>query len=111
MTQFAVSQVSRQKTAALLTDVWQRNLPLVERRISILERAAASPTPAELSEDLRAEAASVAHKLAGSLGMFGFSRGTELARSLELILESPMPDVSRLASLTAQLRSVLFPEG
>jgi HPt (histidine-containing phosphotransfer) domain-containing protein len=105
MTQHAVSTDPKQRTAALLADLWQRNLPLIEHRMAVLERAASGP----LTEELRAEAVDVAHKLAGSLGMFGYEEGTLIARNLELILESPSPDISRLASPTAQLRSILFP--
>ena len=74
--------------------------------MAILERAAAGPLP----EELRSEAADVAHKLAGSLGMFGYQRGTEISRDLELVLEAPSPDTALLALLTAQLRAILFPE-
>ena len=106
MTEHPVSAEDKQRTAALLNDLWQRNLPLLEQRMAVLERATCSP----LTEELRAEASSVAHKLAGSLGMFGYRQGTEIARELELELESTSPDISRTACLTAQLRSVLFPE-
>jgi len=102
MTEHPVSAEDKQRTAALLNDLWQRNLPLLEQRMAVLERATCSP----LTEELRAEAS----KLAGSLGMFGYKQGTEIARELELELESTSPDISRTACLTAQLRSVLFPE-
>ena len=108
MTQHAASAESRQRTAALLTDLWRRNVPLIEYRISVLERAAAGPFP--LLDELRAEASNVAHKLAGSLGMFGYEEGTEISRSLEHLLESPSTDVSRLQALTAQLRALLLPK-
>ena len=105
MTQPRVSAEARQKTAALLSDLWQRNLPLIEQRMAVLERASAGP----ITEELRSEAANVAHKLAGSLGMFGYQQGTEIARELECLLESPARDLVRVASLTVQLRSILFP--
>lgn len=97
-----------EKTRELLSDLWQRNLPTVEARLAVLERASlADPLP----EELRIDAMSVAHKLAGSLGMFGFPEGTRIARQLELALDVPAPDSAQLAMLTQQLREELFPPG
>ena len=110
MTQYVATAESKQRTAALLTDLWQRSLPTIEQRMAALERASTAAAAGSLNDDFRADASNVAHKLAGSLGMFGFERGTEIARDLELILDSPSPDANRLASLIAQLRSILLPK-
>ncbi len=83
--------------------LWQRNQPLLLERLALLDRAAAGPlTPA-----LRGEAIAIAHKLSGSLGMFGFYDGTQIAREIEAQLESPAPDAATLTALTAQLRSAV----
>lgn len=96
---------SSERTRVLLQDLWQRNRPTIEARLAIVDcAAAASPIPGEL----RAEARDVAHKLSGSLGMFGFDEGTLLARELEQLLEQPEPDASRLAELAHQLRTMLL---
>ena len=50
--------------------------------------AAASGT---LDEPTRVEALGIAHKLAGSLGMYGYQQGTEVASQMEHILKSPTP--------------------
>jgi HPt (histidine-containing phosphotransfer) domain-containing protein len=106
MTEEVASKDAAEKTKALLAGLWGRNLPTIERRLAILERAAgANP----LAEELRADAHGVAHKLAGSLGMFGFPNGTAIARELELTLETTVPDAAVLAGLTKQLREILFP--
>ena len=95
-----------EKTRLLLADLWRRNRPVIEDRLTILDRAAASdPLPG----DLRAAALDVSHKLSGSLGMFGFEQGTVIARELELLLDTPQPDTSRLADLTKQLRALILP--
>jgi HPt (histidine-containing phosphotransfer) domain-containing protein len=95
-----------EKTRALLADLWRRNRPVIEERLAILDRAAAAdPMP----EDLRAAALDVAHKLSGSLGMFGFHQGTAIARELEHLLGSLPHDPSRLANLANQLREILLP--
>lgn len=92
----------------ILATVWQRNLPLVRQRVQTLREAADALQAAPLPVDTRAQAADVAHKLAGSLGMFGYPRGTEIARNLELLLDSEAPLSSGvLQELTMQLEQAL----
>lgn len=92
----------------LLSRVWQRSLPLVRERVSSLERLAQEATTAPLSGEQRTEAADIAHKLAGSLGMFGFPEGTEIARAIEHAAESGTPlDGTQLIGLVSRLRSLL----
>ncbi len=114
MTQQTVSPEAKEKTAALLAGMWKRNQPLIERRLALLERAREQALAGSLTEESRVEAAEVAHKFAGSLGMFGLARGTEIARELEAGLdpvhEGAALNVERIAALVEQLRSVLFPE-
>jgi HPt (histidine-containing phosphotransfer) domain-containing protein len=98
------------KIEALLTDLWQRQLPLLQERLALLDRTAAEAAAGTLSEPSRAEALSVAHKLAGSLGMFGYHQGTETARTMELILKAPTRDtLPDLACLAKNLRAILQP--
>ena len=93
-------------TKQKLMEIWHRNRDQVLERLALLDRAAqARPLP----ESLREEATSVAHKLAGSLGMFGFADGTRLARSLEEHLDGDDPDSDHLAALSTELRASLFP--
>lgn len=94
------------KMRTLLADLWTRNLPVVRERLALLERAAACDP---LQEELRLEARNVAHKLAGSLGMFGYDEGTRISRQLELTLTVSAPDVAHLNLLTQELRATLFP--
>lgn len=77
-------------------------------RLDLFDAAALAARDGTLTEDVRAWAASTAHKMAGSLGMFGYKRGTDIARELEQLLESsPAPDGKRLTSLAEQLRAEL----
>ena len=64
-----------------------------------------------LSEELRQEAEIGAHKLAGSLGTFGLSEGSNLAEEMELIFQAGEPrnqaQSERLAELVGSLRKEL----
>jgi len=99
------------KTANLLAALWVRIRPLVEERLATLDQAAADASAGTLGEGLRAEAASSAHKLAGSLGMYGYDEGTRIARELEVLLGGAQPDAARLGGLIAELRGALFTQG
>jgi len=110
-------QVSESSTQAppqsapqkLVAALWQRNQPQVLDRLAVLDRAAAAAVAGTLTPALLGDAAGVAHKLAGSLGMFGFHEGTRIARELDQHLESPILDAATLTTLTTQLRDSLRP--
>ncbi|MEO1692861.1 MAG: response regulator [Cyanobacteria bacterium J06631_6] len=63
--------------------------------------------------ELQAQAKSSAHKLAGSLGCFGFPQGSKIAREIELLLGENadnslnLEDTRRINSLTKSLREDL----
>src|SRR5882757_8421479 len=80
------------KTAQLLAVLWERNRPVVEERLALLESAINTLVATEtLAPEIQVDAANVAHKLAGTLGMFGYPRGTDLARMIEEVLELQDP--------------------
>jgi len=90
----------------MLAAVWERGLPLTRERLTELDNAAAAGHA--LTAEQRASAAATAHKLSGSLGMFGFPEGTEAAREIEQMLEAEGPiDVARFIALTTRLRAAL----
>ena len=94
------------KIAAL----WERNKPTVRERLELLERAVTqleqSNTP---DPDLRKQAIEVAHKLAGSLGLFGHTAATESARAMEIALEgNGTPDKIRLQQHLDSLKANLY---
>jgi HPt (histidine-containing phosphotransfer) domain-containing protein len=97
-----------EKIEALLADLWQRHLPTLHERLDLLDRIAAEASSGTLPEASRLEALSVAHKLAGNLGMFGHQQGTEIAAAMEQILKAPTPDtLSKLSGLAKDLRKTL----
>ena len=79
----------------------------MRERLAILTQAAEAADRQSLGPDLREEATSISHKLAGSLGMFGLPAGTELARELETAFERSTPDP--LSPRVAALALVMFP--
>jgi len=88
--------------AAAIERLWVQFLPQMHERVDTLATAAGS---------VAAGAQAAAHKLAGSLGTFGLTRGTELAHELELAYARPdCPDAGLaewLAGLAAQLRTIV----
>jgi HPt (histidine-containing phosphotransfer) domain-containing protein len=96
------------KIAALLADLWQRHLPALRERLDLLDQIAAEASSGTLAEASRLEAHSMAHKLAGNLGMFGHQHATEIASAMEQILKTPTPEtLVTLAGLTSDLRRTL----
>ena len=89
----------------MIASLWERNQPQVLERLALLDQAATEP----LTAPLKQEAAAIAHKLAGSVGMFGFHEGTRVARELEQHLETESPNPAHIKTLTAALREALFP--
>jgi HPt (histidine-containing phosphotransfer) domain-containing protein len=95
---------------ALLADLWQRHLPTLHDRLNILDRTAKEATSGNLPEPTREEAQSIAHKLAGNLGMFGHSEAGDIASQMEQILKAPTAQtLSELSPLAQSLRQQLAP--
>src|SRR5438067_1726946 len=74
------------KTA--LDRVWTDNIELTRSRLAIVESAVIAASSRRLDAALATSAADAAHKLAGTLGSFGLSQGTDDARRLEELFES-----------------------
>jgi HPt (histidine-containing phosphotransfer) domain-containing protein len=92
----------------LLTQLWQKNLPTIRERLDLLDQFGSAAVSGSLEEHTRIEALNIAHKLAGSLGMYGYQQGTEVASKMERILRSPTPDtLVTLRALAADLRKSL----
>ncbi len=95
---------------ARLGAIWARRRPQVLERVEEVERAVAvlaagAPDPARIEAGRAA-----AHRLAGSLGMFGSPEGSAVASELETLL-APGADPVRAARLLARLRAAVPPAG
>jgi HPt (histidine-containing phosphotransfer) domain-containing protein len=92
----------------VLAQLWKKNLPTIRERLDLLDRFGSAAASGTLDEPTRIEALNIAHKLAGSLGMYGYQQGTEFASKMERILKSPTPaTLSTLARLASDLRKSL----
>jgi hypothetical protein len=93
---------------AVLAELWKKNLPTIRERLDLLDEFASAASTGKLAEGTRVEALGIAHKLAGSLGMYGYQQGTEIASKMERIFKSPTPEtLLTLRSLTVDLRKSL----
>lgn len=96
---------------AMLGGLWERFREPSLSRLTRLEDAARALAQEHLSAESRRQAQEEAHRLAGSLGSFGFPEGSRLAREIELLLAGSAPlhssPAERLHSLTEALREVL----
>jgi HPt (histidine-containing phosphotransfer) domain-containing protein len=96
--------------AEAMNRMWAKFLPDIEARVVVLENAASAICQGCLTPELREEASSAAHKLAGVLGTFGLDQGTVLAREAELLYARDAAAAGldgRPAVLASQLRAVL----
>jgi HPt (histidine-containing phosphotransfer) domain-containing protein len=92
-----------------LDQLWAKFLPQIEERVSLLESAATAFSANQLSADQLEAASAAAHKLAGVLGTFGLTRGTDLARELEIVYtgDGAPGSSAHIAEITAELRNII----
>ena len=78
--------------------------------MAILEAANQALAAGKLSDHIRAEAHAAAHKLAGTLGTFGLTKGTILAREAEILYSGGETDpaaLTQLQDITRQLKTLV----
>ncbi len=81
-----ISKKTQQQTLAALAGVWRQFQGRVEQQIETLVQAAAAIQGNKIDRDLLAQAHREAHTLAGSLGTFGLTKASSLAREIETLL-------------------------
>lgn len=95
-------------TLAAIQKVWQRIEPKVMQRVNNIERGISALDHPDEALELRQRARQDAHKLAGSLGTFGYGYGSQLARQIEELLLDDLPlsegDRHRLQQYVLELR-------
>lgn len=103
--------LSDEALSQAMDGLWARFLPDIRARVSVLEAGTQAASEGKLTAKQREASQTAAHKLAGVLGTFGLTRGTVLARELELTFSresSPGRDAgAKLAGIVAELRSMI----
>ena len=99
------------RLGAAVEGIWKKYRGATLSRVATLEGAVVALLNDSLSVEQRRLAERDAHKLAGSVGTFGFARGSELARQMELLLAGGSPldqaQTLRLSELVVSLREEL----
>jgi HPt (histidine-containing phosphotransfer) domain-containing protein len=90
-----------QQARLAVAELWARFRPTIMERLGVLAQATAALEEHRLSDSLRLRAEQEAHKLAGSLGSFGFADCTPLARAIEMHFR---PDALLTTADVADLR-------
>ncbi|MFL5385731.1 MAG: response regulator [Longimicrobiaceae bacterium] len=90
---------------------WERFRGTILQRVDAVEEAAVALLDGGLDEERRRHAEREAHKLAGSVGTFGFAQASRLAREVEIVLQGSQPlgqaQALRLTDLVVALRREL----
>ena len=91
--------------------VWAQFHDVIFERMVTIETAVTALRQAQLTDEVPKKAVLEAHRLAGSLGMFGLAEGTRLARQIEISLGDQAlvgPETPRnLTDAAAALRKIL----
>ncbi|MEN9222839.1 MAG: response regulator [Thermostichus sp. BF3_bins_97] len=90
-----------------LQAAWPSFQPKMLERIQLLETALSHLERGQLPHELREQAHTAAHTLAGSLGTFGFVNGTRLAQEIEEGLAVPSYPIQSLKEKILHLRNEL----
>jgi diguanylate cyclase (GGDEF)-like protein len=97
--------------AEAVRNAWERFRGPVTARVDAIEEAAVAVLEGGLAEEQRRHAEREAHKLAGSVGTFGFAQGSRIAREVEGLLGGSEPlgqaEALRLTDLAVALRREL----
>lgn len=104
-------EVNRQKLRQKTAKIWEKHKNNLAHQVTVIERVTSALIASKLTSELREEAKHEAHKLAGSLGVFGLAEGSRLARELEHLLQSNVhigtQEAHKIVELTKSLREEL----
>ncbi len=88
--------------------LWEKYRPVVEERMAVLEEVGRLVLEGPLEAEVREEARSAAHQLAGKLGSYGFPRGSDLALRLDNMFRAEGHISGReYADIVLELRKVV----
>ena len=75
------------KTRVAIAEVWERFKGRIGDRVAALAKASRRASEGSLDREECQSALETSHKLVGSLGTFGFAKGSEIAREMERLLQ------------------------
>ena len=104
-------QATQQQTMDAVSALWDKFKGANIERVVVLEQCASSLLEGNLTDEARRNAEREAHKLAGSLGTFGFPEGSKIARQMEHILQGgaslSLDEIRRISELVLALEREL----
>ncbi|SRR5579883_1759478 len=105
----AIDPSAANQARAAVLSLWEQFKPPILERLISLSQAVADLKVGRLSDELRQTATRDAHKLAGSLGMFGFPEGSRLSQAIEDWFHTPaeIEGLEELQSLVTALHQEL----
>jgi DNA-binding response OmpR family regulator len=111
----AFTNIARQDQTTTINQIWFKFKDLAFQRLADLEGLVAASLENCLTDELHDRAKNSAHKLAGSLGCFGFPEGSKIAKQIEKLLwnipleQLELPEIIKLtASLNVELQHQPF---
>ncbi|MBE9061593.1 response regulator [cf. Phormidesmis sp. LEGE 11477] len=106
-----VVEARYRQTKAALATLWKSVKCQQNARLAILQQAREQIQTGSLAKELRKSAYRSSHSLAGVLGIFGFTEGSECAKQIQLLLEGEVPispgDRLRLVESIEALEKIL----
>ena len=106
--QATVAPQKSDEIRSALEKVWLSSRPEALGRLATLEQFAENLRSGAPDPESREKALSAAHRLSGSLGMFGFGEASVCAAEIEALLaEGSTLDAASLARLVERLRRLL----
>jgi HPt (histidine-containing phosphotransfer) domain-containing protein len=89
-----------------LAHIWADAYADAVERLTVIEYYCAAVRTGRANELQRGDAAAAAHKLAGTLGTFGFPTGSDYARSIDGELSGPSPDEVAVHAVVQQTQAL-----
>ncbi|MFM7426878.1 MAG: response regulator, partial [Elainella sp.] len=96
---------TQQKAQAVASKVWNQFKDQYLEQIHALESLVATLKPGVVSSQQQ-QARQLAHKLVGSMGMFGLSEASQWARELEQLMQSPVLEAAQIAEAVQWTESI-----
>ena len=99
---------NEEKVRTALEKVWLNSRPEALSRLATLEAFVEALPSGRKNQECVGTALSAAHRLSGSLGMFGLSEASSCAAEIEALLyEESVPDITVMAGLVRRLRNLI----